>query len=141
GRITPDTGVPGVTKRFWGGRGMKLASTPLSLFVVVVPHVTGEKSKRVVGAKIPTLRGPLENRYSWVLDSIVLVDESPETVVVLVKTHAACAVCGLTIAPAKIPVANAVLASRTALLAPHFRPSARALPAIIRNMGPPKMRA
>src|SRR5262249_55760341 len=30
------------------------------------------------------------------------------------------AVCGLTIAPAKVPVANAVLASRSALVAPLF---------------------
>ena len=95
----------------------------------------------------------MKNRYFWVfLSKGLVVDEkvvdgtlSPPRVivvivVVVVLTHAACAVCGLTIAPAKIPVANAVLASGTALLAPHFRPSARALPAIIRNMGPPQMR-
>jgi len=88
------------------------------------------------------VKGPLENRYFWVLDSLLNVDMPPSGGdIVKVLTHAACAVCGLTIAPAKIPVANTVLASRSALVAPHFRPSARALPAIIRNMGPPKMRA
>jgi hypothetical protein len=111
---------------------------------VVVSHVTGEKSKTVTAGKsldgggaIKT--GPFKNTYSWVIGAIVLVIELPDVVLVLVKTHAAWAVCGLTIAPApaKIPVANAVLASRSALVAPLFRPSVRALPAIIRNMGPP----
>ena len=150
GRITPDTGVPGITKR-----GVLL------LFVVVVSHVTGEKSETVVVVvstmrtegvlKVVVLEGPLKNRYFWfwfwLLLSMVLVDGGPDSppivlvvvfVVVLGLTHAACAVCGLTIAPAKIPVANTVLASRSALVAPHFRPSARALPGIIRNMGPPQ---
>src|SRR5215813_4219457 len=36
------------------------------------------------------------------------------------KEQVAWAVCGLTIAPAKIPVVNAVLASRSALVAPLF---------------------
>ena len=38
----------------------------------------------------------------------------------LLVTQLAWAVCGLTIAPAKIPVVNAVLASRSALVAPLF---------------------
>jgi hypothetical protein len=93
GRITPDTDVPGFTKR-----GI------LSLFVVVVSQVTAEESKKVsagVGGAIPSippkgrvLPGPLENRYFWKLDPPVIVTGGSPGIVgllkVLVITHAAC---------------------------------------------------